>query len=292
MKRSFIIGDEWVYFKIYTGARTADNILTEVIDPIKTKLLNKKIITKWFFIRYNDSNNHLRVRFHYSNPENISVIINSLFTPLKNYFDNDLIWNVQIDTYNRELERYGINTMELSEKLFFYESELILNFLNKNISANKEEVRWLFGIKIIDIILDNFLFTKEEKKSYIDSLANLFQGEFNFNKASRKQLNQKYREKRKTIENIMNSDEFYLIQSTELENSISKFQKESKKICDQILQLNNENKLDVEIGSLISSYLHMFLNRLFKSKNRLNEMVCYSFLAKYYLFLIARINND
>lgn len=40
--------------------------------------------------------------------------------------------------------------------------------------------------------------------------------------------------------------------------------------------------------SLLSSYTHMSLNRLFISKNRIYELVLYDFLRRYYTSEIAK----
>ena len=34
MKRDFIIGDEWVYYKIYSGAKTCDKVLLDIVKPL------------------------------------------------------------------------------------------------------------------------------------------------------------------------------------------------------------------------------------------------------------------
>jgi len=51
-KRTFIIGDEWLYFKVYTGYKTADTLLTDTVFPLSQYLLKEKLIDHWFFIRY------------------------------------------------------------------------------------------------------------------------------------------------------------------------------------------------------------------------------------------------
>ena len=63
IQRTYIPGDQWLYFKIYTGFKTADLLLREVIPRIANQLLAGHIISKWFFIRYSDPELHLRLRF-------------------------------------------------------------------------------------------------------------------------------------------------------------------------------------------------------------------------------------
>ncbi|MFK7749084.1 MAG: lantibiotic dehydratase C-terminal domain-containing protein, partial [Kordia sp.] len=49
-----------------------------------------------------------------------------------------------------------------------------------------------------------------------------------------------------------------------------------------------DETLMMPINDLMGSYMHMLMNRLFKSKNRIHEMVCYDFLYRYYKSMIAR----
>jgi len=44
IKRTFIPGDEWLYFKLYTGPKTSNFILISVIKPIVTSLLKDSLI--------------------------------------------------------------------------------------------------------------------------------------------------------------------------------------------------------------------------------------------------------
>jgi len=62
--RTFIPGSEWIYFKIYTGTKTADAILKNELYGFVSEMLKNKVIDKWFFIRYNDPDFHIRLRIH------------------------------------------------------------------------------------------------------------------------------------------------------------------------------------------------------------------------------------
>ncbi len=144
IQRNFILGDTWLYYKIYTGPKTSDSVLTGIIKPVAEQLIADNIIDKWFFIRYADPKHHIRVRFHYSQSENIAIIINSLSPYLRPLVEQDHIWKVQIDTYHREIERYGSNTMELSESLFYYDSKMIVDFIDMIEGAEGEEIHFFF----------------------------------------------------------------------------------------------------------------------------------------------------
>ncbi|WP_405208652.1 thiopeptide-type bacteriocin biosynthesis protein [Aquimarina sp. LLG6339-5] len=278
VQRSFIIGSEWLYYKIYTGPKTSDLILTDIIKPIAAHLLEKGIIDKWFFIRYNDPKHHIRVRFHYNKPENIAEVINTLYGSLKEFSDEDLIWKIQLDTYQREVERYGAETMSISEELFFLDSRMIVDFLDMIDGDEGEELRWLFGVRAIDQLLLDFGYNEDDKLALLERLKTGFGVEFGMNKGLKKQMDKKFRNERDKIKNFLSferdSDPDYapIIDALD-EKSIS-----SKDLVKEILTIVDKNQLD----DMMSSYIHMLMNRLFRSKNRLHEMVLYDLLYRTY----------
>ena len=79
IQRSFTVGDNWLYYKIYTGSRTSDMILLDIIKPLTESLLNDDVIDKWFFIRYNDPDAHIRLRFLLSENSSLAQVV-STFT--------------------------------------------------------------------------------------------------------------------------------------------------------------------------------------------------------------------
>jgi len=105
--KKFILGDNWLYYKIYTGAKTADILISIVILPTVEKLFTNQLISKWSFLRYHDPKYHIRVRFFLPDTKNIGSVIIIIKEILKLPFDERLIWKVQADIYNREIERYG-----------------------------------------------------------------------------------------------------------------------------------------------------------------------------------------
>ena len=149
-QRNFSVGSEWLYYKLYTGHKTADLILTEIIKPMTEEFIGQEIIDKWFFIRYADPKHHLRVRFRSLDSQNIGRVHTSLPAPLAHFMKQDLIWKTQLDTYQRELERYGQHTMELSESLFYHDSDAIVQFLDLIEGDEGEQLRWLYGLRSID----------------------------------------------------------------------------------------------------------------------------------------------
>jgi thiopeptide-type bacteriocin biosynthesis protein len=142
--RSFPPGSEWLYAKLYTGVATADRVLLDAVAPLAESAVASGAADRWFFIRYADPRDHLRVRFH-GDPARIRE---EVLPPLLAIGATELttggVWKVQLDTYEREVERYGGPAgIELAEQVFCADSDAaveILRLLESGDQANDE--RW------------------------------------------------------------------------------------------------------------------------------------------------------
>lgn len=286
-KRSFIIGDKWLYYKIYTGTKTADYLLTQIIKPLTEDLLQKQIIDQWFFIRYADPDQHLRVRFHCAETQNIGKVIDQLYPLLNKYQQEELIWKIQTDTYHRELERYGKNAIQDAEKYFYYDSKMIVDFLNLIEGAEGEELRWLFGIKAIDRLLDDFGYDMHRKEQLLEALKRAFGTEFKVDKAVKLQLDKKFRTERQKINWVLNLDVQNSADYAPIMEVLNTKSMAMPTIVANIISKTPENNLDNVIGS----YTHMLMNRLFRSKNRMHEMVLYYLMHKTYKSHLGAIKH-
>ncbi len=288
-KRTFIPGNEWLYYKIYTGVKTADMILTEIIKPVTEHLLADKLINQWFFIRYADPHSHLRLRFHISDPGKLGDIIHYFNHFIKPLIDQNIIWKIQTDTYQREIERYGLSTIHLAEELFYHDSTLITNTLDLIEGVEGEKIRWLFSLRMMDELLDGFNYSLEEKMKLLNHLAMGFGKEFGINSGLIKQLSNKYRNEKKEISTVLNRNldkDNEMLPLFELLNTKSEL---SQKAIAGILNAKTKNELNIPLDNLLGSLIHMMLNRLFRSKQRLHEMVLYGFLFRYYKSEIAKL---
>ncbi len=264
IQRAFSIGSEWLYFKIYCGEKTGEELLKTSLKALVDELLQDGIITSFFFIRYQDPEPHLRLRFR-GNPQNFfyTAIIARLNEYLSIYQENGLVHKIMIDTYKREIERYGAETMVLSEELFAIDSLSVMEFVAEN---PDDYARFAFALRRINAYLDAFGLDIEAKKDFTEKMQKSFLEEFGDESDLRKKLNDKYRTLSKPIiETISTEDNF------NIDHHVS-----------QIIALS-DNK--IQLDSLISSYIHMFINRLFLSSNRTYELTLYHFLTKTYMSL-------
>ncbi|MDJ1485600.1 lantibiotic dehydratase [Cytophagaceae bacterium YF14B1] len=289
LKRTFFPGSEWLYLKVYTGTKTADRILTQFLKPLMNELIDQQLIQKWFFIRYRDPEDHLRIRLYHPDFSHCQgIVLQKLYGLFEQLSQQGLIRKIQTDTYQREIERYGIRTMELTEELFFHDSQAVVDFLDLLDGDAGEKYRWLFALRGIDSLFDDFGYSDAERYRIIGQMRQNFFVEFKGNKGLTIQLNERYRKMSKDIRLFM--DPIYDTMN-EVEEAASVFKNRSiaiQSIISQIRELQTDHKDTFSIDRLLPSYIHMFVNRIMLSRQRLHELVLYHFLAKYYESILAR----
>lgn len=288
IERNFSLGSNWLYYKIYSGVKTADKLLTDVIRPLVEELIERKLIDSWFFIRYGDPEKHIRVRFHLLNIDVLGEVIRLFQKAIFLYEKEGLVWKIQTDTYQREVERYGENTMELSERLFYFDSNCTVNMLDLIHGDQGEDVRWLFGIKAVDELLSDFNYLTEEKMFLLEHLKNAFASEFNVDKNLKLQMDKKFRIHRNNISSLLNNEEPISREMRPFNLLIEKRSQCTKSFVESILKLQGKGELEVNLNDLLASLIHMMLNRLFKNKQRFHEMVVYDYLWRTYKSEVAR----
>ncbi|WP_136468901.1 thiopeptide-type bacteriocin biosynthesis protein [Flagellimonas onchidii] len=279
----FIIGSEWIYYKIYTGPKSADNILINTIYPLIESLYKRKVILKWFFIRYSDPDYHIRIRFLLNSLDDFNSVIKEVHDSVKELYLNGIVDNIILDTYKPEYKRYGGITMKYVESVFGAESNMILAYLSyeKKETLKNYESRWLFGIKAIDHHLDLFGYSNQDKTNLLYFLKESYKNEFKgsiFNIG--KQLGTKSRIHKEKVQQVINS--------SFAANFLEIKKKQAQKPISDIVHLKNRNDLEMSLNELNLSLLHMLINRLFKSRNRLYELVLYDLLYSYYFAMTKK----
>jgi len=287
LQRTFIPGEEWAYVKIYTGHKTADKILVNTIGSVVKHLKKEQIIDKWFFLRYTDPDFHLRVRFHLTDADRNGEVIGLLSKKLKQYVRSNLVWKVQYDTYNRELERYGHDLTGESETIFGIDSECNIKVIKGLNSLPDENYRWMIALKMMDTFLSAFSYNLPQKSEFFHLRSLAFKTEFGFNEYNSKQFNAKYRDNKKKVEGVLQNtlDETDFLR---LYGIVNKEYKLLEPVAETIRR-KIKSKKDITLDDLISSYIHMMMNRLFRSKNRKHELLLYDFMRRYYSSEMAKI---
>ncbi|WP_194121655.1 lantibiotic dehydratase [Dyadobacter subterraneus] len=271
-QRSFSVGSDWLYFKIYCEEKSSDKLLL-LLHPFINKLVQKKVITQFFFVRYQDPDYHLRLRFRGVAPEGFyHQVIDGVKEMLEKYVQNGLVYKIQLGTYERELERYSYEGIEICENLFHLDSMDFLESISSFEDIPDEIARFELSIRRINMLLSNSGLDLSSCADLMENLKENFFNEFEGNSTLRKQLGMHYRNFKEIIDQVFESG------ATDL----------NQEIKGGLAELSDILPGRTEYFSILSSLIHMSVNRTFNTKQRAYELIIYHCLAKHYDSLNAR----
>lgn len=274
--RKFFPGQEWLYFKIYCNEIVADELLREVIRPISNKIRRETWSDRQFFVRYTDPAFHLRVRFHCVHQRR-DLVLETVFSFLETYLRDGFVDRYQIDTYDRELERYGPESIDDCETLFDSDSQMVYSFLSTSQLPTDLE-RYALAMGSVDQLYTDFNLTLNDKVELSSNAQQAFLLEESGSKDVKRGLNDLYRQHMPSLlEDIGRYKPLLKQRSSSAKQAILNL--DAIRIADKTPQ---------GFPQLVGSLNHMNLNRIFTGQNQRHEMVVYHFLARHYSSLKAR----
>jgi thiopeptide-type bacteriocin biosynthesis protein len=288
--RQFAPGSEWLYFKLYGGTKSLDQLLTEVILPLAQQWRARGIIRQWFFIRYTDPQFHLRVRFQLASdsPEHLAAVMQELPAALAPALAHGRLHKIQLDTYVRELERYGAASIAQAEALFSHDSLATAQILALLSGDEGENYRWPLATRGLDEMLTDFGFSLPDKQALLERMSRAFFQEFNGDKLLQVQLNEKYRQESRRLQRMLDPTQDV---AEGIEEATLEFARRRQHWAPAIAAIQAQHPagwLATEAGfPLMYSYVHMYVNRFVLSRPRLHELTLYTLLHKYYTAQLA-----
>ena len=287
IQQKFAPYSEWMYFKIYCGNKTAEQLLrTKILQFVEVGLRNN-LFEQFFFIRYKDDFSHLRIRFYNSDLAKQKKLFELLNQALKPDLNTGLVNKVLLDTYNREIERYGGTFIEFAEKIFYADSLAVLKILHLLEGTIENKYRLLFALRGIDMLMNDFGYNLDDKQKLAKQIQSRFFKEFGAHPHLQKQLNEKYRGHQKDI--FAHMDKANDVEN-EIDEAVEIFEERSltnKKFIEEHCSMLQGEERKVRFDNWLPSYIHMFMNRIYLAQQRKYELVVYHFLEKYYSSKIA-----
>lgn len=283
--RKFSPGSEWVYYKMYCGERTSDTLLSEMVKPTVSQLLAENLIDEWFFIRFYDDDPHLRFRVHLKDQSSFGTVVNVIASNLQPFEDQKLVWKTELSCYEREMNRYGHDTIVEAERFFYHDSQAVLKTLDLENQMMDEEIRWKYALKAMEDTFTAFHLNDAQRLVLLERYRDAFMDEFNIDKKAKYELDVKYRKYQSEIQELLNNSDHQ--EELGLKAIADERLEEISKIADQMLEIRARGGSDWLPG-LVGSMIHMTVNRLMMSRQRFYEMIMYYFMAKYYKSKIAR----
>jgi len=284
VRRRFAPGDEWLYARLYTGETIADAVLVDTVAPIVREVLDGGFADRWFFLRYQDPEFHLRLRFHGEPAVLREQVLPVIERGGQTLVDDGLVWRVELGTYQREAERYGgPEAIETVERAFHADSDAVVAILPlfEPGDAGLEE-RWQLGVVGVHRLLVDLGLDMQERFARVRDQRDGLLRRFRWDGAARGRVGARFRRERTSLERLVNAvpDEEHL-----LAPGVKILDERSARlapVAERLRELEKADRLTRSRSEIASSLVHMHLNRLLRGNNTAQELVICDFLARLY----------
>ncbi|HWN70491.1 MAG TPA: thiopeptide-type bacteriocin biosynthesis protein, partial [Haliangium sp.] len=280
-KRRFLPGDNWLYVKLYTGQSAADEVLRRVITPVREEALATGAAESWFFVRYADPEAHVRVRFRGEPGRLHGEVLAELHAAVRPLLDEGTVWRIQLDTYEREVERYGgPRGIELCEQIFWHDSEAVLDIVGMLQGDAGADARWRLALRGADMLLEDLGLELAARLRLMRQVRDSFREEFRAGTALYKQIGERFRRERGSLFELLARDPAR-DRDSDLSPGLEILDQRSERMR-SVAAAMRAGHLDAPVEAFASSLVHMHVNRMLHASHRAQELVLYDFLHRWY----------
>jgi lantibiotic biosynthesis protein len=292
-QRLFMPGDEWLCFKLYGGAAFLDEFIGIYLGRI-LGVVRGLGIEEWFFCRYADPDWHLRLRFK-GPPEvlygHALPAVRDKVAPL---VGSGHIWRIQLDSYEREVERYGgLVGVDIFERLSTNDSQAAMRIVELTGGAQGLDLRWRLTLLGIHQWLIDMGLSAQVRCRTVSRLRGRFAAEFKAGPELIRRLGERFHHERHRLRCLLAGEE--QAGQPALAAGITALLQRSSGNAPLVANLRaraSKGELTASIENMTESIVHMHANRLLRSSARAHELVVYDFLRRMYQTEIEERRGD
>ena len=262
-------GSDWLYLRLDSSALMHDELIVRV-NQKATDLFDGGLIRQWFFVRYFDYGEHLRVRFLVNPSKLFSELLPVVCTWASDLTCERLCHEFSIQTYDQEIERYGgEHSIRSVEELFSIDSQTTAQIIG---AANFADLdRAIVGVLSLYYFMKPFF--ADDPETMLQWLRS------GISIARKRQVSAEYRQNKQLLcallsNEITSENSKYL----DVANIMLAAVKNMNLPVEKLLHLAAQDLLTISIPVLCDSVSHMHSNRLL-GMNRSVEMRIRTLLA-------------
>ena len=207
------------------------------------------------------------------------------------FVETGSIHRVSLDTYVREIERYGGERgIRLAEGWFHADSAAALRVVALLDGEEDETLRWKAVAMGWDRLLVDFGLDYEGRERVVAGARASFGREFRIGTAARRRLAKRLRAERSALLDLVSGGSergaFGDFEAVFRRRSV-----DSERIVRGFRRLEEAELLRCPLDELLRSLTHMHANRIIPASARAHELVIHDFLSRTYRSLRARIRQ-
>lgn len=251
---------EWIYLRLFVNQELENEIIALRLFPYLENL-KMKYDFSYFFLRHGYPKHHIRLRLK-ADMNILIEVYSQLLEWFKDMKERNLMSDVIITMYQREIERYGgVDLINYAENVFFADSFVVASILRLcgkgQLKFNIEEI----GIISVFAYLEQFELTYQEQIQFLES--NYYDAEF------KSEFN-KYKARFFEISDFENNWSY--LKSTK-EGCLLLEALELRRYA--VLEYKNQIKAirSEDLYSMIASVIHLNCNRLLGSDKNIERKI-------------------
>lgn len=275
-------GSSWSYWKLYGGPVALDELLRNEVRVLVESAFQQGFLIRWFFVRYSDPDTHLRLRFELCSSELSPEFYRFVTASLGPLLNARRLRSFGLDTYQREIERYGgAEGLLASECLFCADSDAVLKMLAA-IDGKSDALRWKIALLGVDHLFRDCLLTLTDRLSLATRMRDGFQKELGSGIHAKKYIAETFRSNRENLVAMMSGGLNNIAPFASVQGILESRSARIACVMQSLHYLSRSGRLQTTIPDLVSSYAHMHINRIMSSQHRRHEAVMYELLFRLY----------
>jgi thiopeptide-type bacteriocin biosynthesis protein len=123
-------GSDWLFIKLYCPRALEEDLIAGPVRTFCGAVIAAGLATSWFFIRYADPDQHLRIRFKGESKALLGQLMPQLCAWAEELMADGYCQRFALDTYDREVERFGgADGIGIAEAIFAADSQACAELL-------------------------------------------------------------------------------------------------------------------------------------------------------------------
>lgn len=252
--RTRLPGSDWLFAKFYCSASEQNDLLTGPFLQLCEMAETSGLARQWFFVRYADPEPHLRLRWKGDPQTLIRHLLPEITRATSNLINDGLVSRLVIDTYDRELERYGgPSGTDLSEEIFWADSRAVIKLLA---AVSADDLTDLAVATADDLLAGLGLAPEDRLRWYSLQIA-----AFTDN-GLRRQAGNDYRNRQRNLRTLLGTRRGPTLLGNDVPDLLAQRQHALSAAAARLKDLEAAGQLTTPSPQLYGSYLHMHCNRL------------------------------
>jgi thiopeptide-type bacteriocin biosynthesis protein len=258
-------GSDWLYVKLYCPPALEEDLISQPLREFGEFAVSAGLASKWFFLRYSDPDPHVRLRFLGQPDDLVRRLVPEVCSWASELMTDGLCQRFCLDTYDRELERYGgAAGLSISESIFAADSHAVASLLGLAGRGDPCIDRTTLAVLSVDDLLAGLGLGEQERLAWYRRQA-----------TSHHSTSAEFRRRQRVLRPLLGNPAQLAAEAggASLRHILEERHVTLAPLGKHLHELAERGELTKEPTALYSSYVHLHCNRLLGPGTSLEQLI-------------------